>query len=532
MKRSDPRRHFICLALALGCSRTEPSLYSKGNQPEPPECETASDCLSGNLCELWSCDQGSCQTEGQVECPLRDPCEVGACLPATGACVYRPASTDEDGDGHFSPLPGFLPGQEGACGDDCDDTSAKALPGGVETCDGVDNDCDGVIDNQSFYFADLGDDGIETGLVDVASPSQDGAGRRSVTYGADQFLLSYWARSGSTHTFVRGLFPDGTESIPEQRVTGVNAPSFGADVLFTGATFGAAWSDAREDDNYEIYLARFDANGEKLGPDLRLTSASDFSLHPDLHFDQGRFVAVFDDHRDSFESGVTRIYGQIVSAQGELVGENIPLTGLDVSAEYPALSATMRRYGLVYTTLGDDQVGLEFRSFNKQLEDGSEPLELIGAEARSPSIIALGDNFLVSWERYGNGPGDAIWGALVSEDGQRLIEPQPLTFGATVARSHFALSLGDRFILVWADDTYGNLELSGAVFDLGLVPLEGPVRLTYSDADTAAPAMALSDTGRVGLLFDDWRSGAHRAYFQSFGCYCIPGDSNQSCDPI
>ncbi len=51
---------------------------------------------------------------------------------------------DDDGDG-YTPVDG-----------DCDDTAAQAFPGGAEVCDGLDNDCDGVLDSSE---ADLDGDG-------------------------------------------------------------------------------------------------------------------------------------------------------------------------------------------------------------------------------------------------------------------------------------------------------------------------------------------------------------------------------------
>jgi len=46
--------------------------------------------------------------------------------------------------------------------DDCDDTSAQASPVGVETCDGLDNDCNGAIDDSvgQIYYVDADGDGF------------------------------------------------------------------------------------------------------------------------------------------------------------------------------------------------------------------------------------------------------------------------------------------------------------------------------------------------------------------------------------
>ncbi|MFT7520415.1 MAG: hypothetical protein ACI9MC_002561, partial [Kiritimatiellia bacterium] len=49
-------------------------------------------------------------------------------------------------------------------GGDCDDLNVTALPGGVEVCDGADNDCDGAVDEDSeeafVWYADLDQDGF------------------------------------------------------------------------------------------------------------------------------------------------------------------------------------------------------------------------------------------------------------------------------------------------------------------------------------------------------------------------------------
>ena len=68
------------------------------------------------------CDNGLDDNgDGRIDCT--DPC-----------CVGRPGCFDGDGDG-FSPNSG-----------DCDDDDPAVHPGALEVCDGVDNDCNGLID--------------------------------------------------------------------------------------------------------------------------------------------------------------------------------------------------------------------------------------------------------------------------------------------------------------------------------------------------------------------------------------------------
>ena len=68
----------------------------------------------------------------------RPPSAEDACLALAEDCddAEAAAGADCDGDG--------VPVDEG----DCDDAHPGARPGGVETCDGVDNDCDGLTDEE------------------------------------------------------------------------------------------------------------------------------------------------------------------------------------------------------------------------------------------------------------------------------------------------------------------------------------------------------------------------------------------------
>lgn len=509
-----------CLLLMACGSRTGiPATDEVADEPVMP-CDTALDCAGEDLCRSFECVEGACQLVDEVQCTPRNSCFEAACNPATGRCDQSRLTQDLDGDGHYAPLPGTLPGAPDSCGDDCDDTRREAFPGGVERCDGVDNDCDGVVDNGSRYLGDIEED---VPLTFVPTGDLEASGRRGIAYGNGVFAVGYWGRADSMLSYLRGFRADGSEAFSQTPVTSVNAPSFGADLVFDGASFGATWSDTRTDGNYEVYFARFDAAGEKLGPDLRVTDAPDFSIHTQVIYDQGRFVLVFDDRRDEDVAGGSQIFAQIVDSNGQLVGGNQALSPLGDTSEYPQLAATPRRYGLTYTGLGPEGVGVYFRSFDKNFQDATPPVALVAEDGRAPNITAVGDDFLVTWDIYfSDGPGGNIGGTVVDERGEAIVPNSFITFGAEHARSHATYSLGDRVLLVWADDLEGNYELYAKVLSLELTDLESRQKLTNDPADTLAPRVALGDDGRIGVVFDDWRSGTHGTYFTTLGCDADP----------
>jgi uncharacterized protein (TIGR03382 family) len=86
--------------------------------------------------------------------------------------------TDADGDGFGDPATEVLsctpPKGTVANGLDCDDADASVLPGGEELCDGVDNDCDGTVDEADatdalVLYVDADGDRYGDELVSITS---------------------------------------------------------------------------------------------------------------------------------------------------------------------------------------------------------------------------------------------------------------------------------------------------------------------------------------------------------------------------
>jgi len=471
------------------------------------------------------CIDTFCQAVGPVACPVIDVCSVGTCQPTSGECEYEPVTEDLDGDGFLGILPGTVAGEPGSCGEDCDDTRALAFPGGREVCDGVDNDCDGIVDNGSDYLSTAT---VERDLRVVQSPGLESAGSTDMVFGAGTFVASYWGRTDTQRPYIRGLDEVGEETFTERVVANLNSTTFGADLAFSGMTFGAVLSDNRFGD-YEVSFAHFDALGQKLGPDVWITDAPGMSTHERLIFDQGRFVAVWDDHRD----GIPRIYAQFIDVDGALIGGNLPLSEAEQHAELPIIAATRARFGVVHTVLvSDTEAATELRTFDKQFGDATA-VELTLPDMRVPNITAIGSSFLVTWNAYDfdqDLPGPVVRGALFDERGNPLVPPSALTSGAMFAHSHAVLSLGDRALLVWAeyaDDA--NYELYAKVIGLDLVDIEPRTRLTNAQYDSINPFLAITEGGNVGILFDDRRSGVKEVYFMTVGCQIATACDCSAC---
>ena len=88
---------------------------------------------------------------------------VLACGTADRPCASEQAWVDEDGDGFGDPIGSgeVCEGTDGyvSNGADCDDHDAAVHPGAVETCNGVDDDCDGELDGKTLWIRDSDGDG-------------------------------------------------------------------------------------------------------------------------------------------------------------------------------------------------------------------------------------------------------------------------------------------------------------------------------------------------------------------------------------
>lgn len=133
-----------------GYGSTDPAYPSRKDCTPPP----------GYAALPGDCDDFRAQVNPGVaeQCDLKDNnCDGNV----DENVVDQPYCEDKDGDGHgvtggamkmdCKPSAGF-----GDCGGDCDDNQASIFPGATEVCDGIDNNCDGQVDEGARMTCGVG----------------------------------------------------------------------------------------------------------------------------------------------------------------------------------------------------------------------------------------------------------------------------------------------------------------------------------------------------------------------------------------
>ena len=459
---------------------------------------------------------GRCVDRAPIDCDDNDPCTADGCDGATGLCAYAPATLDLDNDGHRAPRPGFLPGAPDACGDDCDDSNDAAFPGNPETCDGVDNDCNGVVDDNASFIPLSG---AEQRISGDIAPSGTGG----LAWSGDSYAAAYWGTDGGLSVYLSTITPTGDVISPpgEQPITLVNADASGGPLVWVGDRYGLAWQDRRSG-SYEVFFTILDSSGAKKHADTQLTFAEGFSVNVSLTWNMSEFVVVWQDDR----FGPFNIFAQRVSVDGVPIGSNAQLTN-GLGNEAPSAAAGFSTLG-VASGLGDASSNvIAFQTFALDLVGPASPEVRLtdgSTEAVYPMAVWNKDRYVIAWYDRTASPA-GIYAATVSEEGQILTPAKPVTFpGAARSRYPFLRPLGDRVLLVYSDDRDMNqgYEIYSRMLSPTLDPLTPELRVTSAPRDSIYPIAAFGPQGNVGILFRDDRELTQNVYFTRLGCVAGP----------
>ena len=157
MASKRPLLALLLGALAIGCQPGldpgDSALHDGG--PDAPACITSAQCDDGQFCNgVEQCVSGACAPGTAMRCDDGIACTIDACSDDLGRCRFRVPDADGDGSGDIA----CVDNMGHALGDDCDDHDPLRYPHNVELCDTahVDEDCDpttvGTTDNDDDGF--------------------------------------------------------------------------------------------------------------------------------------------------------------------------------------------------------------------------------------------------------------------------------------------------------------------------------------------------------------------------------------------
>ena len=434
--------------------------------------------------------------------------------------------TDADGDGYF---------YEGGCGTDpdCNDASASSHPGAAESCDGFDNDCDSTPDNspdchrQCSLPGELGSE-LRTTILEYSLEPK-------LAWTGSGFGLAWEDfQDGDYEIFFTVLDPGGLQISPVVQITNNSFPDFGPSLVWTGARFGLAWSGGQPE-AYDIQFAQLAADGSPIGASTAVTTSPRNSMLPSLVWNGHGYGVAWYDYRDDPAGYRDDIYFARLDAVGNKIGSDVRVTATSTNAEYPSLAWSGTEYGLAWHDYRDptplccsEIYFARLDSLGTQLGSQVRITNAAGFSA-FPTLVSAGDGWAVVWEDDRLGRAATYFIHLNGSGSPSGVETL-LSSTAGGSRPKVVWT-GDEFVAVWSDDRYSpNGEIFLARVD-GLGNVLSETRVMHAIGDSSNPVLAW--TGSVfGLSWSVSSSDNSGLYFARIGCSCLPdgdGDQISSC---
>jgi hypothetical protein len=414
-------------------------------------------------------------------------------------------STDVDEDGHYTLDSCWAPN------DDCDDTNPDAYPGAGETfCNGIDENCDGT-GNES---PDSDSDGYDAcGSGDIINP--DGQerdcndGDASINPGASETCDGYDNNCDATLDEVCDTICDNPNKWgSEINISEVASFLFAPSLAWSGSEYGASWEDDRNL-NYEIYFARLDSSGSRIGSSIRITNDFSSSQEPSIIWKGEEYGISWRDTRNGNEE----IYFARLDSSGSKIGTDVRVTYDDSSSYEPSLVWTGDRHGIAWHDYRDGNNEIYFARLDSSgTKLGTDVrVTTFTTNSSSPSIVWTGNEYGISW--YDTRDGNAeIYFARMDASGEKIGSDLRITSDSNLSEYPSLIWAGDLYGLAWHDFRDGNYEIYFARLDASGSKVGSDLRITGDVSDSFHPSLKWTGN-EFGLAWNDSRDGNEEIYF-------------------
>ena len=233
-------------------------------------------------------------------------------------------------------------------------------------------------------------------------------------------------------------------------IPGTFATSVEHALVWTGSVYGLAWSNHVEGSNSEIFFARLEPSGARLGDVVRVTQGNSTSVLPSLAWSGSEFGLVWYDLRDlNLEIYFTRL-----DAMGLEIGDDIRLTSTPTDTADPHLVWNGSTYGVIWT---DAPSEVYFARLNPSGVKIGADLRVTTAPSlsTSPALIWTGAEYGITWTDTRDNNAE-IYLARVSAAGSKVGADLRLTSNSGFSSSPVIAWSDREYGIAWSDNTLGR----------------------------------------------------------------------------
>jgi len=292
----------------------------------------------------------------------------------------------------------------------------------------------------------------------------------------------------------------------EVQVINEGLPSDEASIVWNGNGYGIVWEDFRND-KFEIFFARLDANGVKIGDDVRIPINTASSVNPSIVWNGSGYGVSW--QSDLGDNGNWDIYFAFLNINGAKVGDKIKITN-NIQSQNPSLVWNGNNYGVSW--IYDN--GIYFTLISANGTRISENIHVTSdeAQAHSPSLVWNDNGYGVSWWDSRDDTYE-IYFARMDVAGIAIGGEQKITNGNVAVKPS----------LVWNDDGYGlswydepgqdiRSEIYFVRLDMNGVKIGEESRITHDNSFSYSPSLVWNGNG-YGVGWWDDRDGHNQIYF-------------------
>lgn len=276
--------------------------------------------------------------------------------------------------------------------------------------------------------------------------------------------------------------------------------------------FVLVWQDNREDFYDNIYIQRYDNEGNSIGNNSVVNDDGEIFIknwYPDVTLSSsGKHIVTWTDYR----SGAPEIYAQIFSETGEKVNANFKVNKSDSYTSTSSVASDSEgNFAIVWEDEDDDAIYAQWYS-----SDGTPLGENImvsesGHQNRNMCNIAMNDTgrTVIVWRDESVYPGK-IFGQIYSSGGN----PVGSNFKCSESKENehqyypsVAVDKAGNFIVVWQDGRHvtsntENWDIYARYFDSDGNPLGDEFMVNEPDtASQESPSVTMSPDGEMVLIF-------------------------------